>query len=215
MYRLIVFDLDGTLADTSQGIIACHRYANAAMGRPITDDRLLEGIIGGPLYETYRERFGYSEEEARRAVEIYRAHYAQVGVAGSVLYPGMDECLAALKERGYRLAVATLKAEELARRLLDSLGVAGYFDVIRGMDGRDSLSKSDLIRMCMAELGAVPAETVLVGDSVHDARGAEQAGVSFLGVTYGFGFAGPREDMAADSWQILERLSGSGAANVR
>lgn len=207
MYRLIVFDLDGTLADTSPGIIECHRYANAAMGRPITDDRLLEGIIGGPLYETYRERFGYPEDEARRAVEIYRARYAEVGVAGSALYPGMDACLAALKERGYLLAVATLKAEELARRLLDRLGVAGYFDVIHGMDRQDGRSKSDIIRMCMAELGAAPEETVLVGDSVHDAKGAQQTGVAFLGVTYGFGFTGPRADMAADCGQISDRIS--------
>lgn len=213
-YRLIVFDLDGTLADTSPGIIECHRYANAAMGRPIADERLLEGIIGGPLYETYREWFGYPEDEARRAVEIYRAHYAEVGVAGSRLYPGMDRCLAALKEKGYRLAVATLKVETLARQLLDSLGVAGYFDVIHGMDGRDSLSKSGLIKKCMAELGAAPEETVLVGDSVHDAEGAAQAGVAFLGVTYGFGFTGPREDMAADCGQLRDWLLRDGAVNM-
>ncbi len=207
MYRLIVFDLDGTLADTSPGIIACHRYANAAMGRPITDDRVLEGIIGGPLYKTYRERFCYSEDEARRAIEIYRARYAEVGVAGSRLYPGMDRCLSALKGKGYKLAVATLKAEDLARRLLDGLGVGGYFDVICGMDDRDSLSKSDIVRRCMAELGAAPEETVLVGDSVHDAQGAKQAGVAFLGVTYGFGFTGPRDGMAANCGKIVEQLS--------
>ena len=208
-YKLIIFDLDGTLADTSPGIIECHIYANAAMGRPIRDDRLLDGIIGGPLYETYRERFSYPEEDARRAVEIYRAHYAQVGIAGSRLYPGMDECLASLNRRGYQLAVATLKAENLARRLLKSLGVARYFDVIHGMNGWDSLSKSDIIKMCMAELSIASGETVLVGDSIHDFEGAKQAGAAFLGVTYGFGFTGPRKDMAADCRQLRDRLFGA------
>lgn len=187
-YKLVIFDLDGTLADTSPGILECHRHTNAAMGRPIVDEAILEGVIGGPLLKTYVERFGYSEDVAKRAVQIYREHYAQVGYCESGLYPGMVDCLAALKKQGYLLAVATFKAEDLAKRLLNLLGVEHYFDVIHGMDAQDTLSKKDLLDLCMNELGVSQAETILVGDSQHDANGAAQAGIDFLGVSYGFGF---------------------------
>lgn len=187
-YRLIIFDLDGTLADTSSGILECHRYTNRVMGRPIVDETILKRIIGGPLLKTYQNLFGYSEYDAKQAVQIYREHYAEVGFLRSVLYPGMRECLTDLKEHGYLLAVATLKEEELAKKLLDMLGVSTLFDVIHGMDAEDTLSKGDLLNMCMDELGTSRQDTILIGDSLHDANGAQQAGIGFLGVSYGFGF---------------------------
>lgn len=187
-YKLIIFDLDGTLADTSPGILECHRFTNAAMGRPIADEGVLYDIIGGPLLTTYKTRFGYSEGEARKAIQIYRTHYAEVGFTGSTLYTGIVECLRGLKEEGCLLAVATLKAERLAKQILHLLEIGAYFDLIHGMDEQDTFSKQDLLRMCMNELQVRPSHTVLIGDSIHDADGAKQAGIDFLGVTYGFGF---------------------------
>ena len=188
-YKLIIFDLDGTLADTSAGIIACHRYANAQMGSPIMDDRILDGIIGGPLLKTYIERFGYSPCQAKQAVGIYRDYYKKIGFSGCELYPGMDQCLRRLKADGYLLAVATLKEEKLAKQIFRKLGVEDHFDLIHGMDAQDTLSKSDLLEMCMDELHVQRSETILIGDSIHDANGAKEAKVGFLAVTYGFGFA--------------------------
>lgn len=187
-YRLIIFDLDGTLADTSPGILECHRYTNRVMGKPVADEAVFDGIIGGPLLKTYQNLFDYSEYDARQAVHIYREHYAEVGFLQSTLYPGMKECLTDLKEHGYLLAVATLKEERLANQLLNMLGVGILFDVIHGMDAEDSLSKGDLLNMCMNELGTNRQDTILIGDSTHDANGAQQAGIDFLGVSYGFGF---------------------------
>lgn len=192
-YKLILFDLDGTLADTSQGIIECHRYTNEVMGKPISDLKTLRSAIGGPLLHTYQTRFGYHAADAKRAVEIYREHYAEVGEQGSILYPGINACLDELNGHGYLLAVATLKEQRLARSILTALGIASYFNLIHGMDPHDTLTKKDLVELCMHEL-SVPAEyCILVGDSVHDAVGAEKAGIDFLGVTYGFGFSPQQE----------------------
>ena len=93
-----------------------------------------------------------------------------------------------LKKRGYLLAVATLKAEKFAIPMLESLGVAKYFDIIHGVDDKDTRTKASLIELCMHELNVSTKETALVGDSSHDAVGAKKAGVDFIAALYGFGF---------------------------
>lgn len=187
-YKLFIFDLDGTLADTSAGIYSCHIYANQQMGKPITDKSILDGIIGGPLLESYKVKFGYSDEDAKKAVSIYRKQYETVGIVGATLYNGMAETLAQLKSSGVFLAVATLKAERLAKPMLAHLGIAHFFDVIHGVDDNDICTKADLLKKCIAELGVSADETVLVGDSVHDMKGAEQTGIDFIAALYGFDF---------------------------
>jgi len=187
-YKAVLFDLDGTLADTSLGIINCHRYTLSQMGRPSPSDELLLKVIGAPLMETYKNRFGFSPDEAKKAVEIYRERYADKGVCEAFLYEGMASLLRQLLRNDYRLGVATLKKEEFAVQLLEFLGVADCFDVIKGMDRLDHLTKKDNIIRCMKEMKLSESQVVLVGDSPYDAIGAKEAGVSFIGVTYGFGF---------------------------
>ncbi len=187
-YKLVIFDLDGTLADTSQGIYNCHRYANFKMrGNLLTDDKLC-GVIGGPLLKLYTERFGYSEADAKLAISMYRERYTVEGIKGTSLYPDMEDVLEQLKNNGYLIAVATLKSEKLAKTLLDELGVSKYFDLIHGIDDNDTLTKAALIKMCMQELKCDSQNSVLIGDSLHDAKGAIESGVDFIAVTYGFGF---------------------------
>ena len=171
-FKLIIFDLDGTIADTSRGIINCHKHANAMMGNKIEDEKMLASVIGGPLLNTYRTKFGYSEADARLAVDIYRERYATEGFKEAILYPEMEKTLTALKKKGYRLAVATLKAEKFAIPMLKELGVGDLFDVIHGVDDKDTHTKSSLIDLCIKELECTKEESVLVGDSIHDARGA-------------------------------------------
>ncbi len=187
-YKLIIFDLDGTLADTSQGIINCHKHANSIMGKPIYDENLLSSVIGGPLLDTYRTKFEYSEEDAKKAVDIYRERYASEGFREATLYPNMKDALIELKKRGYKLAVATLKAERFAIPLLNKLEIGELFDLIHGVDDNDTHTKSSLINLCMQELNCTPKESVLVGDSSHDAIGATKSKIDFVCALYGFGF---------------------------
>lgn len=187
-FKLIIFDLDGTLADTSRGIINCHKHANEKMGRPVYDETVLASVIGGPLLDTYRTKFNYSDEDAKKAVNIYRDRYATEGFKEASLYPKMKETLTELKNRGYKLAVATLKAERFAIPLLKELGVGELFDLIHGVDDNDTHTKTSLLNLCMKELGVEPYDSVLVGDSLHDGVGAKKSGIGFIGATYGFGF---------------------------
>lgn len=187
-FKLIIFDLDGTLADTSRGIINCHKHANEKMGHPIYDEAVLASVIGGPLLDTYRTKFNYSDEDAKKAVNIYRDRYATEGFKEASLYPKMKETLAELKNRGYKLAVATLKAERFAIPLLKELGVGELFDLIHGVDDNDTHTKTSLVNLCIKELSVEPGDSVLVGDSLHDGVGAEKSGIDFIGATYGFGF---------------------------
>ena len=101
----------------------------------------------------------------------------------------MEECLTALKEHGIKLAVASLKKEDMVQRICDNYDITKYFDSIHGTDASDSLSKSDIIHICMDEMGVVDnGEAVMIGDTSFDALGAKEAGVPFLAVSYGFGF---------------------------
>lgn len=210
MKKLIVFDMDGTLADTAPGILNSHRYAHKKMGAAIPDPQVLRDVIGGPLLNTYIDRFGFSPEQARVAVTHYRNYYAQKGLLEAQLYPGMKQTLQTLRQRGFSLGVATLKAERFVKTMLEEMGVADCFRVIYGMDEADTRTKKQLIEMCMEAVGATAQETVMVGDSEHDQTGAQQAGVAFAGVSYGFGFKTvtdeERKALCATALELLEKI---------
>lgn len=187
-YKLVIFDFDGTIADTSLGIVDSHKFALKAMHREIPDDNSLRSIIGGALLDTYMTVFGFSEKDAREAVEIYRKRYAENGIHMARLYPGFFEMVKELKSLGCKLGVATLKAEKFANIMLRELGIRDLFDTVHGIDDNDTLNKAELIRLCIADCEIDSKYAIVVGDSMNDYEGARQAGVGFLGVTYGFGF---------------------------
>lgn len=187
-YKLVVFDFDGTIADTSEGILDAHRFALKSMGREIPEESILRSVIGGNLLATYKEKFGFADTEARKAVELYRKRYAKEGIYKAQLYDGFEKMLQSLKDSGAYIGVATLKAEKFANIMLRHMDISQYFDYICGMDENDTLDKAALIKKCMKHLGCKQIETVLVGDSFNDLKGAEIAGVDFIAVSYGFGF---------------------------
>lgn len=212
MYKLVIFDMDGTIADTSPGILNSHRHAHKSMGRAIPPTEVLTGVIGGPLLQTYIDRFGFSEVDARAAVDEYRRYYSENGIREADLYPGMKEVLRELSSHGIRVALATLKAERFAKIMLEDMGVLPYFDVVYGMDDMDTRTKSQLISMCMETTGVSKEDSIMIGDSMHDYQGAQACGVDFLGVNYGFGFV-PNYDygiMMADDAEGILRTALSG-----
>ncbi len=188
MFKLVIFDLDGTLADTSEGILNSHRHTHIAMGRPIPPDHLLFDVIGAPLLETYRTVFQFSDEEAVSAVRIYRSWYEEHGIHQAKLYPGINRLLFQLREHGILSEIATLKAEQFAESMMNELGVRPLLHMIYGMDGADTLTKAGLIQKCLSSTGFSPTEACMIGDSIHDYNGAQQCNVPFIGVSYGFGF---------------------------
>lgn len=186
--KLVIFDFDGTIADTSSGIFDSHRFALNIIGRSIPSDDELRMVIGRNLLDTYINTFGLDEAYAREAVRIYRERYAEVGIHKATLYKGVKETLQGLKEQGYMIGVATLKAENFAKHMVQELNIGKYFDEICGMDTNDRFDKAGLVMKCCELCGCDNNEAILVGDSNNDLLGAQEADVGFVGVTYGFGF---------------------------
>ena len=191
MNQCVVFDMDGTLVNSFEGIFYAYQWAFKKLSIPFPGEAFVRQAVGAPLLLVFEKSCGMDGEKARLAARHYREYYAEKGRYQAVVYPGMEETLCTLKDAGCFLGVATLKKEGFAREMLRSLGLLPHLNAVCGMDEQDSLTKAGLIRRCMDHAGADTDRTVLVGDSEFEALGAEEAGVSFLAVTYGFGFHNP------------------------
>ena len=189
MKQLVIFDLDGTLMDTSPGIISCHNETAQHLGyAPTPMKSSFQGIIGGPLKGGFIKLYGMNDSTADLAVTHYRKLYAQTGMFQYEIYPGIAELLASLHEQGICTAVATLKLERFAKAMLADAGLTFTPGAIFGEDGT-GLSKAYLLKQAMAHTQKSPTQSILVGDSKYDALGAQQAGCDFIAVTYGWGFS--------------------------
>ncbi len=213
MYRCILFDMDGTLVNSYEGIYHAYEWAFAQMELPFQGDAFVKKAIGAPLPFAFEQLYGLSSERAAQAIRYYRDYYARQGRHEAFAYPGIREALQGLKSAGCFLCTATLKKQQFAQEMLEELGLLPFFDAVCGADEEGRLTKADLIRAGMRSAGVHPEETVLVGDSEFDAQGARQSGVSFLAVTYGFGYqsirqarALPEVTMAAQTPAEIARL---------
>lgn len=187
-YRLIIFDLDGTLADTSEGIFNSIRYTQEKMGLfPPETDEQMRSHIGPPVEESYHRIFELTGERLQQAAAYHKEYALQKGLYEASLYDGIPELLGQLKPN-HKLAVATLKFEETATQMLQHLGIAQYFDIICGAIPGQHTTKLDTLHRARQHCNATPAQTLLIGDSRYDALGAQQDAIDFLAVTYGFGF---------------------------
>lgn len=186
-YELIIFDLDGTLLDTSKGIFNSVRYAEREMGfKPIPDERLKE-FVGPPPKAMYMQVYNVDEDIALKAAQKHREYGKTKAIYEAKVYPGIEELLCKLKEKEYKLAVATLKSQEIAEIVLDYYGLRKYFDAVIGMDAKETLTKSQTIQVAIENTES-SQNALMVGDSIYDYEGALEAQVDFLGVLYGFGF---------------------------
>ncbi len=186
MKKLVIFDMDGTLADTSEGILNSIRYTQKMMDLPgITYEQMLSHV-GPPMEESYAKNFGLSGDKLKKAVSYHKEYAVKQGYRELRVYGGITDLLRTMKERGIMLAVATLKAQRTAEMICDEY-FHGLFRVISGTEN-ETATKEYLLRKCLKILGIPDENAVLVGDSVHDADGARQAGIDFVAVTYGFGF---------------------------
>lgn len=191
-YKCVAFDLDGTLIDTSEGIYSSILYTVKVNGlRPLTDEEL-HTFIGPPLQRTFNKYYGITGDALEKVISDYRYIYKRSEMFRARPYDGIFELLAALKELGITPAVATYKPQDSAERVLRYFGFDKYTDLFFGADDNDVLKKSDIIRSAVKAAGVSDlSEAVMIGDSDNDANGAKDAGVDFIGVTYGFGFRTP------------------------
>lgn len=183
---VIIFDLDGTLLDTSPGIFGSVRYAEQHMKLPPVDDLVLPQFVGPPPKEMYMKIYGLTQEEALNAVSFHREYGMNKAIYEAEVYAGIPETLSELRKRGCKLAVATLKKQAIAEVILENFKLAEYFDSIVGMNEEETLTKKDTIELAMKDTNS--SEAVMVGDSNYDYLGAKEARAGFIGVLYGFGF---------------------------
>ncbi|HEM3726318.1 TPA: HAD family hydrolase [Streptococcus suis] len=202
MYQTILFDLDGTLTDSGQGILHSVAYALDQMGIDEPDLANLQRFIGPPLYESFSRFYQLNPADTQAAVDAFRVYFKDKGMFENQLYDGILPLLESLKQAGKTLAIATSKPEVFAKQILEYFDIAHYFDVIAGASLDSSrISKSDVISYALAQLDYDPQTTIMVGDREHDIEGAQANQLASIGVLYGYGNRQELEEAGA-SWII-------------
>lgn len=200
----LLFDLDGTLTDPMEGITKSVQYALKKQGIIEEDLWNLTKFIGPPLMDSFQKYYGFSEEEAKQAVVDYREYFSPTGKFENKVYEGIPAMLAALKEQGFTLALATSKPEVFALDILEHFELKQYFDFVGGalLDGRTD--KAEVISYVLTSIEAKKEETVMIGDREHDLIGAAKNGLFSVGVLYGYGDR--EEHEKAGAGQIVETV---------
>lgn len=209
-YKLVLFDLDGTLTKSDPGVLRCVRETLAEMKFPELPPETLRKFIGPPLYQSMQEYCGMSMEEAQKAVELYREVYNTKGIYENSVYEGIFELLKDLHKQKIQVGVATSKPIGAARDVLGYFGLKEHLDVICGADEDEKRkTKTDVMREAIELAGVLPSETVMIGDTKFDAYGASQAGTEFIGALYGYGTREEMEECGANTFaDTVEKLRG-------
>lgn len=189
MINYVLLDLDGTITNPKEGITKSVQYALKHMGIEVEDLDSLCKYIGPPLRESFMEYWGFDQEQAEQAIKYYREYFSKTGILQNEVYPGMEKMLHNLVKAEKQLIVATSKPEIYARQIVDYFGLTKYFKDICGslLDGtRDK--KGEVIQYALENNNIRNLEeAIMVGDRLHDVRGAKENGIASLGVLYGFG----------------------------
>lgn len=187
MYDTILFDLDGTIADTQKGIINSLRSAFARFGIEYDGDMT---VFIGPSFKTsFPRRLGVDDEKAAQIASFYREKYAEGDMYECRVFNGMRPLLYSLHKSEKKIAVATSKPYVYAESILKRKKLYSYFDAVEGSDpNRGVTEKDQVISMLMEKLGTA-GKTVLVGDTIYDYIGAQKTNIDFIGVDFGYGKA--------------------------
>lgn len=205
-YKLIIFDMDGTLADTSPGIFNSIRYTENKMNLPEITEEQMYSHVGPPMEVSYNRNFGLEGDALKQAVSYHKEYAMMQGYKELKFYDGIVELIAKLRECGIKTAVATLKAHTTALKIFDSFGMQDTFDQVIGAKAEQPMTKAEMLVYCANQCGCDLKDTVLIGDSQYDAIGAKEAGIDFIGVTYGFGFRSHEDVMEYDNVAICDTV---------
>lgn len=198
--KYILFDLDGTLTDSQEGIMNSIEYMLDTYGIRVEDRSRLRPWLGPPLKDSLMKYYGFDEKTALEGVGRYREYFDRQGIFENKVYPGIENLLGQLKERGCRLYVATSKPETAAVRIMEHFGLSRYFTYIGGATLDDSRTKKgDVIRYVLGMIDdADKHEIIMVGDRENDVMGAKENGLEVIGALYGYGTRGELEKAGAD-----------------
>ena len=193
--KTILFDLDGTITDSGEGIMNCAAFTLEHFGLPVPERAVMRQFVGPPLRDTFI-KFGVPADKAEEAVTVYRSRYLPIGKYENVPYPGIYELLDRLQKEGHKLYIATSKPESTSVDILNRFELSKYFDRICGatMDGsRDE--KAQVIAYLLETTGAKNA--IMVGDTAFDVIGAAKHGIPTIGVSWGYGTVADMQEAGA------------------
>lgn len=198
-YNYVIFDLDGTLSDSKEGITKSVQYALEKVG--IIEDNLedLEHFVGPPMVEQYMKVYEMSKDKAFETLDYYRERYTPIGIYETKAYKGVSEILETLKSKGVKIGMATSKPEGMAIEVAKYLKIVDYFDIICGSDLKGPRqSKADVLNKLFENSDFVKEESVLVGDTHYDIEGANEVGIDSIGIGWGMGTDEEMMDAGAD-----------------
>ena len=199
MKQYLLFDLDGTLTDPMVGITSSVQYALEKFGIHVRYLKELIPFIGPPLAESFQKFYGFSKEDAEKAIQYYREYYTPKGIFENEVYEGIPEMLAHLTEAGFTLLVATSKPTVFARKVLKYFGMEDYFSFVGGseLDGSRT-KKAEVISYILKTCGIEAKEAIMIGDRRHDIEGGKACGLESVGVLYGYGTEQELTEAGAD-----------------
>lgn len=203
--KQILFDLDGTLTDSGEGIMNCAEITLSHFGLPIPERSEMCSIVGPPLKDSFR-RYGIPEAELDLAVEIYRKHYITKGQFENYPYPGIADLLQKLVKDGHKLYVATSKPETMSQNILKHFGLDQYFTIICGaVSDHNRSTKEQVIEHLLSQLDSKD-KLIMVGDTIYDVKGAAYHGIPCVAVTWGYGVVQDMQEAGATIVNTMDQL---------
>ena len=196
MYQSILFDLDGTLTDSGEGIMKSTIYTLTHYGIEAPPEAQLRTVVGPPLTESFA-RFGVPQYKLTEAVEIYRSRYIPIGRFENHPYPGIEVLLENLQRSGHKLYIATSKPEWMSIEILEHFGLAKYFDIICGAATDFSRNTKEAVIAHLLSQCEEQDSAVMVGDTAYDVIGAKAHGIPCIGVSWGYGSIKEMEEAGA------------------
>lgn len=213
VYEYILFDLDGTIIDSSKGITNAVQYALNYFNIKEDNEQILQCFIGPPLKESFKKYYNFSDDYASKAVEKYREYYSIKGIKENFLYEGIKGVLEALKKNNKNLIIATSKPEKFTIEILKMHNILEYFDYISAATMDNSrVKKEDIIKYALNKLKINDvSKCIMIGDKIHDIIGANKNNMDSILATYGFTTKEEIEISNANyivnsATQILEKL---------
>lgn len=188
-YRIAVFDLDGTLLDTAEGLLVAVKYTIDKMGLAMLPDEQLRTFIGPPIQDSFAKAYSLEGEILQTIATCFRNRYKDYDLLKATPYDGIYEVFENLSHKGIKTAIATYKRQDYAETILKHFGFDKYTSIMYGADHENKLKKVDIIEKCLQGCKVYDGKNaVMIGDSSYDAVGAQKMGIDFIGVTYGFDF---------------------------
>lgn len=208
MYNTVIFDADGTLIDSSLGIIsAVEKVIKLYKFKPLNQNELKEFIATSPIQKAFMTFCNTNEELAQDCSVKYRQYYLNDDLYKTTIYDGIIDLLTFLQKQNYKMGIASYKRQDTLDKILKHLNLCEYFDCILGADNENKLTKKDIIQKCILQLNSNPENTIYIGDSFSDGIASKELNCKFIAVKYGFGFKNEKEILQCNPIFTAEKVT--------